>query len=121
MQTLDCLVALGGDTRNTVPRTGITTAEAHLLRAIHGSDALLNVQPLGKVKVRPKDEIERLTEKYPAKNEDGRLIANIVFSGGAPAVPLTVADLDLPETAFRVVSRVTAAPKGGDKGDSVLD
>lgn len=112
MQTLNCLVALGGDTRNTVPKTGITVAEAHLLRAIHGADALLDVEPLDdEAEARPKEEIARLAERYQAKDEDGRLVASVVFAGGAPSVPETIAELDLPETAFKVVSRVTAAPK----------
>jgi hypothetical protein len=113
MQLVNCLIALGGDPRNTVPKHGITVAEAHLLRAIHGHEALLDVQPLDdESDVQPRAEIVRLSEIYFARDEDGNNLVGKVFAGGAASVPMEVADLDLPETAYRVVQRVTApAPK----------
>lgn len=115
MQLLDGLLALGGDTRNTVPLSRITTAEAQVLRAIHGPEAVHDVQPLDEVAdLKPRDEIERLAEKYPAKDEDGRQVVRVVYAGGPASVPLTVADLDLSDTSFRVISRVTAAPPSAD-------
>jgi hypothetical protein len=111
MQLLDGLLALGGDPRNTVPLMRVTVAEAHLLRAIHGPESVHDVLPLDiEASIKPRDEIERLSEKYPAKDEDGRFIVGVVYAGGAPSVPRTIVDLDLPEACFRVVSRVTAKP-----------
>ena len=112
MQYIDGLLALGGDLRNTVPLTHVSVAEAHLLRAIHGPDSVLDVQPAGEGEVAPRAEIVRLIEKYPATDEDGQHIAARVFAGGAPSLPMEIADLDLPEAAFRVVQRVAPpAPK----------
>jgi hypothetical protein len=111
MQLLDGLLALGGDTRNTVPLSRVTAAEVQVLRAIHGPEAVHDVLPLdATVDLKPRDEIERLAEKYSAKDEDGKQIVRVVYAGGPLAVPLAVTDLDLPETCFRVVSRVTAQP-----------
>jgi hypothetical protein len=115
MQLLDGLLALGGDPRNTVPLMRITAAEAHLLRAIHGPESVFDVLPIEEVDgISPRAEIERLTEKYVAKNEDGQPIAGVVFAGGPMSVPRTVVDLDLPDTAFRVTSRITAKPVSAD-------
>jgi hypothetical protein len=112
MQRIDCLVALGSDNRNTVPKMGITVAEAHALRAIHGAEALLDVQPLeGDEPVSLRGEITRLREKYQGKDEDGRPIIEALFAGGGSSVPETVDDLQLPEQCFRTLTRVTAAPR----------
>jgi hypothetical protein len=115
MQLLDGLLALGGDLRNTVPLSRITTAEAHLLRAIHGQEAVHDVLPLDmQDHIKPREEIERLAEKYAAKDEDGRQLVAVVYAGGPMSVPLAVTDLDLPDTCFRVTSRVTAKPLSAD-------
>jgi hypothetical protein len=113
MQLVNCLVALGGDPRNTVPKYGITVAEAHVLRAIHGHESLLDVQPLDEESdVSPRAEITHLAETYFARDEDGANIVSKVFAGGVASVPMEIADLDLPETSYRVVERVAPpAPK----------
>jgi hypothetical protein len=113
MQIITALLALGGDPRNTVPLDHITVAEAHLLRAIHGHEAVFDVQPVeGEIDVAPRAEIARLAEQYAARDEDGNSIVARVFAGGAASVPMEIADMDLPETAFRVTQRVSApAPK----------
>ena len=122
MQLLDGLLALGGDLRNTIPLSHITVAEAHLLRAIHGAEAVHDVLPLDEtVDVKPRDEIERLAEKYLAKDEDGRQIVRVVYAGGPASVPLSVTDLDLPESLFRVVSRVVAKPVSDDAKEHSAD
>lgn len=122
MQLLNCLLALGGDQRNTVPKVRITTAEAHVLRAIHGDDSVHDVEPLDEeVDIKPREEISRLAEKYVGKDEDGRPIVGVVFAGGGAGMPMTVADLDLPEAAFKVVSRVTAMPASGQNVRSADD
>ena len=109
MQLLDGLLALGGDRRNTVPLDAITVAEARALQAIHGDDAVHDVQPLDRhVAVRPRDELARLAAKYKGKDEDGRLIVATLFPNGS-GMPQTVEDLGLDESLFRVLSRVTAA------------
>ena len=113
MQYINGLLALGSDPRNTVPLMGVSVAEVHVLRAIHGHEAVFDVQPIDAEKdVAPRGEIQRLVEKYPARNEDGDHIASKVFAGGAASVPLELADLDLPDNAYRVVERVAVpAPK----------
>ena len=115
MQHINGLLALGGDTRNTVPLAGVTVAEAHLLRAIHGHESVFDVEPCrDESDVAPRAEIARLSEKYTARDEDGNVIVAKVFAGGAPSVPMEVADLDLPDESFRVTARV-AAPKAKRK------
>ena len=43
MRLYNCLLALAGDTGNTVPKANITAAEIALLQAIHGSDAVTDI------------------------------------------------------------------------------
>lgn len=115
MQLLDGLLALGGDLRNTVPLSRITVAEAHVLRAIHGLEAVHDVLPLDVVAdISPRAEIERLTEKYTARDEDNRQIAALLFAGGPMSVPSSITDLELPDSAFRVTARVAATPASAD-------
>jgi hypothetical protein len=108
MQLLNCLLALGGDKGNTVPKYGITAAEAGLLRAIHGDDAVHDVEPLDKRSARTaRAEISRLAELYPAKDEDGRTIISTVYSSVAN-VPELVEDIGLAEEHFKPLARATA-------------
>lgn len=109
MQLLNCLLALGGDLGNTVPKTRITAAEAMLLRAIHGDDAVHDVLPLDEeVRRSPREEINRLAALYPSRDEDGRPIIQTLFSS-VSNLPDTVADIGLHENHFRPVARATTA------------
>lgn len=111
MQLINVMLRLGGDVRNTVPKFGITVAEAQLLRAIHGDDALSDVEPLdAEVDITPRKEVERLAEVYTGRDPDGRPIVLSAFAAGTPS---TIDDLGLDETAFAVAERVKPVKSTG--------
>ena len=116
MQTANVLVALGGDRGNSVPKTGVTVAEIAVLMAIHGGDAVYDIRPLDEESdIGVRDEIARLRETYPAKDEDGKSIVEGVYPGRNPMVHRDFTDLDLPEDLFATESRVTPKPKAKGK------
>ena len=69
MQTLNALVAITGDRNNMVWKIGLTPAEILLLQGLHGTDAVLQIEPSGDVKREPLEEIARLKELYPLYHE----------------------------------------------------
>lgn len=109
MDTANCLVALGGNRGNTVPKF-VTAPEIPVLRAIHGEDAVFDIAPVGSVNVSAAAELRRLRENYQAANEDRVPIITTVYAGSAPMLPMTLADLDLPDEFFAVERRVSRAP-----------
>ena len=109
MQTLNCLLALGGDRATTVPKYGITPAEVVLLQRIHGDDAVFDVEPTAEIETSTAALREDLRARFPARKDDEAALFDRVFPDHR-SVPQTVADLGLHEEHFKVLSRVTAAP-----------
>lgn len=109
MELANCLVALNGDRGNTVPKYEVTPAEIAVLCAIHGLDAVFDIEPTGgDVKRSTRDELERLLRLYPAKDEDNNLVVRKVYAGASPVMHQTIEDLGLPEESFKTLERVTA-------------
>lgn len=115
MQTLNCLVALGGELGMTVPKLGLTVAEARLLQFIHGDDAVHEVEPAGDIPVTKRDIRQDLAERYPAREEGKPPIALIVFPSLGD-VPETFEELNLHEGLYKVAARVQppSAPATAD-------
>lgn len=112
MQTANVLLALGGQRGNSVPKRGVTAAEIAVLMAIHGVDAVYDITPLDEeVERSARDEKARLFERYPARDDDGRFVVEVVYPGNAPVLHQDIADLGLPEELFATTERVTAKPK----------
>ena len=125
MQLVNCVVALGGDQGMTVPKFGITVAEVAVLRAIHGPDAIIDVELAGETDISNRDERKRLLTNYLARDEDGKSIAENLFPGVGAKVPEFLEDLDLPEEVMKPVERAsmtTPAPKRGKAAEKgILD
>ena len=116
MQTANALLALGGQRGNSVPKRGITAAEIAVLMAIHGVDAVYDIVPLDdEVDRSNRAEKDRLLQIYPARNDDGQFIVEVVYPGNAPVLHQDIADLGLPEELFATTERVTAKPKATKK------
>lgn len=117
MELANCLVALGGDIENTVPKFDVTPAEVLVLMAIHGKDAVTDVEPTGNSVTRSNaEELARLKFTYPAKDADNQPVVQRIYSGSRPELHETFAELELPETSYKVLQRVkpaaaAAAPK----------
>ncbi len=65
MHTLDCLVAVGGDIGNKVPRQGVTVPEMMLLQYVHGPGAVTDIVITGNPRIQQLEERERLLRAYP--------------------------------------------------------
>lgn len=59
-----CKVRLQGNVLNEVPKTDVTAPEIEILRALHGSDAVVNIVEAGEAKRSDRDERARLVEIY---------------------------------------------------------
>lgn len=109
MQTANCLIAIGGDSGNTVPKYGVTVAEIAVLRAIHGDDAVTDIQPVAQIERTHRMERQRLIEKY-GRQEDGKFSAPAVeslFPGVAARVFETFAEAEIDPSFFKAIGRVS--------------
>lgn len=111
MQLANCLVALGGDRTNTVPKWGITPAEVAILLAIHGDDAVFDIEVTDEVcDRRGPEEMDRLAANYPAKDEDGRMVLFNVFPGRGVTLPPDFSDLGLVDDLYRAAPAKAPEP-----------
>lgn len=116
MQLANILLALGGDRGNSVPKTRVTAPEIAVLMAIHGVDAVYDIQPLDEeVKRGVREELDRLRQLYTARDEDNKSLVEVVYPGRTPALHETIEELELPEELFATESRVSAKPKASAK------
>lgn len=123
MQTANILLALGGDSGNTVPKRGVTAAEIAVLRAIHGNEAVFDIEPAGEAvdEGRPRSnraELNRLRALYGrAMDSENNSIVAQLFPGAAARVHETLGELELDPSFFKPLARATARPLFGGKGD----
>lgn len=111
MELANIMLALGGDKNNTVPKERVSPAEIAVLAAIHGSDAVHDIVPIGETEKRSfRDERERLMRAYPAKNEDNEPIVLKVYPGVSPILHDTIESLGLDETLFKPTEHAKPAP-----------
>lgn len=93
MQHASCKVALNGDITFTVVKPDVTVAEIAILRAIHGADAIRDIEPTFMDKRPHAEERQRLVELYGhAKDHDDKQIYSQVFPGMGP-LPVTFRDI----------------------------
>lgn len=112
MELANVLLALGGDRNNTVPKERVTAAEIAVLAAVHGNDAVFDIEPLGETATTSfRDERERLLRLYPAKNEDNKLIVLEVYPGVAPVLHTEIATLGLDESLFKALEHAKPVEK----------
>ena len=113
MELANVMLALGGDRAYTVPKYEVTAAEIAVLCAIHGSDAVFDIEPLGQTITRSaREERDRLVAAYPAKDEDNREIVLVVYPGVTPVLHTELADLGLDESLYKATQHAEpVAPK----------
>jgi hypothetical protein len=112
MQTADCLVRLGGDAGNTVPKFGLTVSEIAVLQVIHGSDAVVDVRPRGTIERSWREERQRLVHAY-GREQDGVWRAPAVdqlFPGAAARLFETFDEIEMDPEFFAASGRVSSAP-----------
>jgi hypothetical protein len=64
MKLYSCKVRLSGSLYNEVRKTDVTAAEIHVLRVLHGSDAVVEVFETGKNKMAQTGERDRIVFNY---------------------------------------------------------
>lgn len=112
MELANVLLALGGDRNNTVPKERVTAAEIAVLAAVHGNDAVFDIEPLSETSNTSfRDERERLMRLYPAKNEDNKLIVLEVYPGVSPVLHTEIASLGLDESLFKALEHAKPVEK----------
>ena len=86
MKLYSCKVRIGGNVLNEVRKENATAAEIVLMRAIHGDDAVLEIEATGKVDRSDADERSRLLEAQFDTEVMGR-----VFGHSALGLPQEIA------------------------------
>jgi hypothetical protein len=111
MEIANVLVALGGDTGNTVPKYEVTAAEVAVLRSIHGDQAVLDIEPTGTVERSNREERSRLKSLYGnARDGSQNSIVEMLYPGAAARVFETFEELELPEIFYKAEARVSKKP-----------
>jgi hypothetical protein len=125
MKLVNIMLAVGGGRDHSFPKEGVTAAEIAVLRAIHGEDAVFDIEPTdadapgeeGGLRSN-REERARLVRKYGgAKDGEGQVIVAQLFPGAAARVFEEIDELGLPEEFFKALTRAKAepAPKKGKK------
>ncbi|MDV2964528.1 hypothetical protein RZ532_00950 [Nitratireductor aquimarinus] len=120
MELANVLVALGGERGHTVPKRNVTPAEVAILMAIHGEDAVHEIEVQEDTSDRSgRAEVEHLYERYKATDPDtGKFIVGEVFPGRNPDLPKTFEALGLPDELYKATSRATPAKGKAKKSAS---
>lgn len=106
MQLANVMVAIGGDTGNTVGKFGVTASEIAVLTAIHGDGSVFDIEATGSDTRTNRSERERLFSIYGrAVDGNNNSIFNALFPGAAARMFETIAELELPEELFKATSR----------------
>lgn len=110
MQTASILLAIGGERDMQVPKFGVTPAEVMLLRAIHGEEAVTDIDIIGNEDRGNRDERERLFSLYAKSDPSGVFklpILDALYPGVNAKLPTGFSDLDLDDVFYKAQSRKT--------------
>ncbi|MCY0148311.1 hypothetical protein OEG84_11465 [Hoeflea sp. G2-23] len=115
MQTANIMLALGGDSGTTVPKYAVTASEIAVLRAIHGLDAVTEVEPTADREINNREEIARLRNLYghaKTQDESGNNVSIVaqIFPGAAARAFRDLEELEIPAQYFKAEKRVTPKP-----------
>lgn len=116
MKLANIMLAIGGGRDNTFPKYGVTAGEIAVLRAIHGEDAVFDVEPTDTVALNENEtprtnrqELSRLKSLYGgAQDGNGGKIVEQLYPGAAARVFEDFEELDLPEDYFKALGRFKA-------------
>ncbi|MGN6451327.1 MAG: hypothetical protein ACTHLK_22585 [Brucella intermedia] len=113
MDVCNAMLALGGDRGNTVPKYNITAAEIAVLQAIHGDEAVTDIEVIGDVDRSNRDELARLRQAYGRARPEGSDVSHVdaLFPGAAARVFDTVEELELDEIFFKAEKRAVPEAK----------
>lgn len=126
MQTASILLSLSGERDNQIPKYNVTPAEAMLLRALHGDEAVTEIDIVGANETTSRAERGRLFAFYSRPNpRGGRMCPELdaLFPGSAARLPDTFDEIELDESFFKDGGPAKAADpldhdEDGKKGGS---
>lgn len=134
MKLANIMLAIGGGRDNTLPKYGVTAGEIAVLRAIHGEDAVFDVEPTEADALddngaprKNRQELGRLKALYgKAQDGNGASIVEGLYPGAAARVFEGFDELELPDDYFKATGRVKAtapavapAPKAKTKAELI--
>lgn len=126
MQTASIILALNGERDNQIPKYNVTPAEALLLRALHGDEAVTEIAINGENEITSRAERTRLFDFYSRANpRGGRMCPELdaLFPGNAARLPTTFEEIELDDSFFKAERGVKAVDpldhdEDGKKGGS---
>lgn len=96
MQVFNARIRLAGALETEVSKRGLTVPEIHILRRIHGPDAVVGLEHVGYAEIDPADERERLDYEYGAGlnnlHEDLKTSVEKLFGGDFAPLPEELRD-----------------------------
>jgi hypothetical protein len=128
MQYANIMLAIGGDRGTTVPKLAMSASEIAVLRLIHGTDSVFDVEPVKvddeKAKRTSRAEIQRLTALYgrarvPGPDGNDVSVINVLFPGAAAQAIKELDDLEIPHEFFKAKTRVTTEEKAEAENDGL--
>lgn len=118
MQLLSCRIAVAGDDLNVVVReydTAVTYPELLVIKALHGSESVRDIEDAGDVDRSPEEERDRLKSIY------GQEIVKQVFPGEYQPVPTQDTRMRAANTVFDAPDDKTAEDKDKAAEDKAGD
>lgn len=97
MHTIDCVINVGGDALNAVPKKNITLAEFLVLRAINGESSIHSIEVVDNPATIGVEERDRLWSKY-AKH---RRVIDAIWQNNGGSFPADIRTIGLPSTLFK--------------------
>jgi hypothetical protein len=118
MQTASILLAIGGERDMQVPKFGVTPAEVMLLRAIHGEEAVTDINIIGDEDRNSRAERERLFSLYAKSDPSGAFklpVLDALYPGVSSRLPTEFSELELADEFY--VAEVRKTPEQVDPLD----
>jgi hypothetical protein len=104
LEVCNATVRLAGSVAHTVPKVGLTVPEVVVLRALHASDAVVDIVPTHTIERDAREEKNRLAGIYGDKQIEA------IFPGYAPEMPKTFKAIGH-EQPYEVLAPLPAAPE----------
>lgn len=119
MEIANCEVRLLGDLANSVPKTGVTPAEAAVLQAIHGADSVVRVEITGNDRRPHQQEYARLAEIYgnTSNTEGDKVFFKIFPQTFDPRLPVEFKQVGIAVTGADKFAPVPDIPDVADAPD----
>ena len=97
MHTINCVINVGGDALNAVPKAKVTVAELLLLQAIHGQSAVHSIEVVDNPTTVGVDERDRLRSRYSKY----RPVIDAIWQNNGGSFPSDIRTIGLSSTLFK--------------------